>query len=42
MTFGAEMEMTTAAYGTTQVDGTVSNASNVTNIRLLLSAVYKF
>ncbi len=42
LTFGAEMEMTTAAYGTTQIDGTVNNTSNVTNIRLLLSAIYKF
>ncbi len=42
MSFAAEIESTTAAYGTMQADGKVSGAKNVTNLRVLISTVYKF
>lgn len=42
MTFGVELEMTTAAYGSMQIDGSVINPSNVTNLRFLLGVTYKF
>lgn len=42
LTFAAELEMTTAAYGTPNKDGKVENTKDVTNTRLLLSAIYKF
>ncbi len=41
-TFAGEIETTTAAYGTIQADGSVSNARPVTNIRLLVAAYYRF
>jgi len=42
MRFAAEAENTTAAYGTTQSDGTVSGSKNVNNFRLLLGVYYFF
>ena len=42
LSFGLELETTTAAYGTTQSDGLVANTNNVTNLRILLATVYKF
>jgi hypothetical protein len=42
LTFGAEVENTTAAYGTVQTDGRVFNTHNVSNIRILLSTINKF
>jgi len=42
LTFGAELEYTVAAYGTTQSNGKVSDTSYVANIRALLCAIYKF
>jgi hypothetical protein len=41
-TFAGELEITTAAYGTAQPDGTVINSKPVTNIRLLVAAYYRF
>jgi hypothetical protein len=40
--FAGEIENTTAAYGTMQSDGKVINADNVSNLRILLSTIYKF
>jgi len=42
LSFGAEVESTTAAYGTAGSDGRVSDTHNVTNVRVLLSTIYKF
>jgi hypothetical protein len=42
LSFGLELETTTAAYGTTQSDGLVTNTKNVTNMRVLLATIYKF
>jgi len=42
LSFAGEIESTTAAYGTTGSDGKVSNTKNVSNLRLLLSTIYKF
>ncbi len=42
LTFAAEIESTTAAYGTQQTDGKVINTQNVSNLRILLSGIYKF
>ena len=42
LSFAAEIESTTAAYGTMQTDGTVTGTNNVNNLRLLLSTIYKF
>lgn len=42
LTLGAELEYTTAAYGTIQASGKVTNTSDVSNIRALLCAIYKF
>ncbi len=42
LSFGLELETTTAAYGTTQSDGHVANTNNVSNLRVLLSTQYKF
>jgi hypothetical protein len=41
-TFAAEVEATTAAYGTVQPDGSVRDATPVTNLRFLVAAYYKF
>jgi hypothetical protein len=40
--FAGEIESTTAAYGTTGSDGRVTNTENVSNLRLLLSTIYRF
>ncbi|MEZ4998352.1 MAG: hypothetical protein R2758_13130 [Bacteroidales bacterium] len=42
LSLAAELESTLAAYGTRQDDGTVTDTHTVNNIRLLLSAIYKF
>ena len=42
LSFAAEVENTTAAYGTIQDDGRVTNLNNVSNVRFLLSAIFKF
>lgn len=42
LTFAAEVERTTAAYGTAQPNGKVINTNNVTNLRILFSTIYKF
>jgi hypothetical protein len=42
LSFSAEVENTTAAYGTMQADGRVINTNNVSNLRILLSTIYKF
>ena len=39
---GVEYELTTVAYGDRQPNGTVTNTHNVSNNRLLLSAMYTF
>ncbi len=41
-TFAGEFEVTTAAYGTIQPDGTVAGAKPVTNYRILAAAYYRF
>ncbi len=40
--FASEVESTTAAYGTMETDGKVTGAENVSNLRLLISTIYKF
>jgi hypothetical protein len=42
LSLAAELENTFAAYGTMQNDGTVADTHTVTNIRLLLSMIYRF
>lgn len=42
LTFAAEVETTTAAYGTMRNDGQVINTNKVSNVRILLSTIYKF
>jgi hypothetical protein len=42
LSFGLEMETTSAAYGVTQTDGTVSNPEGVVNLRVLFATMYKF
>jgi len=42
MRFSGEVEYTTAAYGTTQSDGTVDDTHNVSNLRLLMAVYYFF
>ena len=42
LSLAAEMENTLAAYGTMEESGRVGNTHNVTNIRLLLSMIYRF
>ncbi|MBN2862823.1 MAG: hypothetical protein JXN62_06660 [Bacteroidales bacterium] len=42
LSFAAEIENTVAAYGTMQNNGRVTNTNNVSNLRILLSSVYKF
>jgi len=42
LTFATEVESTTAAYGTMQTNGKVTNTNNVTNLRVLFSTIYKF
>lgn len=40
--FSSEVESTTAAYGTMETDGKVTGIKNVSNLRLLISTIYKF
>lgn len=42
LSFAAEIESTTAAYGMMQPDGKVTDTKNVSNLRILLSTIYKF
>lgn len=42
LSFAGEIESTTAAYGTRASDGRVSNTHGVTNLRVLLSTIYRF
>jgi hypothetical protein len=42
LSFAGEIEHTTAAYGTMQNSGRVINTDNVSNLRILFSAIYKF
>jgi hypothetical protein len=42
LSFSFEAESTTAAYGDMQNDGKVTDTENVSNLRLLLSSVYRF
>ena len=42
LTFAGEIESTTAAYGTRESNGKVINTNNVSNLRILLSTIYKF
>lgn len=42
LSIAAELENTLAAYGTTQPDGRVTETGSVTNVRLLLSFIYRF
>lgn len=42
LSFAGEIENTTAAYGTMQNDGKVINTDNVSNLRILLSTIYRF
>ncbi|MCP4552888.1 MAG: hypothetical protein GY834_12795 [Bacteroidetes bacterium] len=42
MRFSGEIEYTTAAYGTTQIDGAVDDSHEVSNLRLLVGVYYFF
>jgi hypothetical protein len=42
LSFAAEVENTTADYGTMQFDGRIINTNYVSNLRILLSTIYKF
>ena len=42
LSFAAEVERTTAAYGIMQASGKVTGAEAVTNLRILLSTIYRF
>ena len=42
VSIGSEVEMTSAAYGSIQADGKVNDAESVTNVRILLSSIYRF
>lgn len=42
LSFAGEVESTTAAYGIRGTDGKVTNTKNVSNLRLLISTIYKF
>ena len=42
LSFAAEVESTTASYGIRQTNGKVTNTNNVSNLRILLSTIYKF
>ncbi|MCU0362916.1 MAG: hypothetical protein MUE32_06130 [Bacteroidales bacterium] len=41
-TVSAEIESTTAAYGTAGSDGLVTNAEGVSNLRILLATIFRF
>lgn len=42
LSFATEVESTTAAYGTMQSNGKVTGLNNVSNLRILLSSIYRF
>ena len=42
LSFSSEFEVTTAAYGVRQSNGRVTDSSGSTNLRILLSTIYKF
>jgi hypothetical protein len=42
LSFGAETEITSAAYGTMQSSGRITGTDAVTNVRILLSTIYRF
>ncbi len=42
LSFAGEIEHTTATYGTMNDTGKVTNTRNVSNLRILLSAIYRF
>ncbi len=42
LSFAGELETTNAAYGTMQSDGKVADTHNVTNLRVLMSTIYRF
>ncbi len=42
LSFGSEIESTTAAYGKRQTSGKVTDTHNVTNVRILFSSIYRF
>lgn len=42
LSFSAEVESTTAAYGTMQANGEVTGTNNVTNTRILLATIFRF
>lgn len=42
LSFAGEIESTTAAYGTRGSNGRVAETQNVSNLRILLSTIYKF
>jgi hypothetical protein len=42
LSLAAEIENTSAAYGTMQTDGKVTGAKSVNNTRILLAAIFKF
>jgi hypothetical protein len=42
LSFAAEAEITSAAYGTMQSDGRITGTDAVTNLRILLSTIYRF
>jgi len=42
LSLAGEIEHTTAAYGTIQIDGRVNNTISVSNLRILLSTIYRF
>lgn len=42
LTFGTELEITSAAYGKIKPDASVEETDPVTHFRLLISAIYKF
>jgi hypothetical protein len=42
LSFAAEVESTTAAYGTIQTNGKVTDTDSVNNLRVLLSSIYRF
>lgn len=42
LSFSAEVESTTAAYGTMQTNGKITGTNNVTNTRILLATIYRF
>ena len=42
LSFAFELEHTTAAYGTMEQNGKVTNTNSVSNMRILVSSIYKF